>query len=690
MKFLLGLTSLGIITALMYDDEVTAGNRFILLSVTDVIRQHFTPGRSVLVTLPGSTGNVTRNSPTKMFLEEDELKMFDVLLKNVNELTCWPLHVFRCCYNTKGTMPYNDKLYHSYIIFIRSETGDDDSANIISQLKYLKEIMLLNSRARYLLIVTSQTPDTPSDVAFRILNAAWKYMIVDVILMVQSVSLNRNSSNLLTSNEVIVSVIDVFTFFPYAKEQNCSNVKSVMLLDRFFPNDTGESIHKNNNLFPNRNIANLYGCPIKVITYHFPPTVVDTSSDGIANCTGLEINVLFFILESLNATVVFKIIPLTSGSFYGGYAGLFEGLESGSADIALGALVLHELLYGKYDPTAPYFHTPVQWVVPCPKPSPRWGTMFNVFPLPVWLCIFLCFVFVVIVMWLVASSSEFFNYTSLQYCFLIVWAVALETSVPKKPQTFRVRLIFLLWICISFALCMVFQAFFITFLVNPGFEKKIKTLDDLFRSEIQYGYTDYYDHMADYTVTNKNLRKCVNMYVCLESAIKYGNFAIVSNAFHTDYYRVNLSWHDTHLPVCTVDEDILLVSIVMYLTKGHPLLQRINQITKIMVESGVMEKWKNDFMYTSRLHSLSADGDNYERVEEDWNSDYFVFSLTHLRSAFLVLMLGYILSASTVFIELIYCKIHFRNSVCKPVRQKRNINFKRRLKNNKDRFSRHR
>jgi hypothetical protein len=538
--------------------------------------------------------------------------------------------------------------------------------------------------------MTSQTSDTSSDVAFRILNAAWKYMIVDVIFMVQSVLLITDGFNLLNSDEVKVPVIDFFTFLPYAKEQNCSNAKSVMLLDRLFPNDTGESNHKENNLFPKRNIANIYGCPVKVITYHSPPVIVDISSDGIANCTGLEINILSFILESLNATVVFEVVPPKNESYLTTYAMLIEGLESRSADVALGALPLHEMLYGRSDTTVPYFHTHLRWIVPCPRAIPRWGAMFNVFPLPVWLCIFLCLVLVAIILWLLSSHSEHFNYTSLQYCLLSVWAVVLVTSVPKKPEALRVRLTFLLWVWVSFALCMVFQAFFTTYLVNPGSERKIKTWDDLIRSEIKYGYTEEYRHTPHYTDTNENLIKCVDMYVCLEYAIKYGNFATVSTDFHTDYYRANLSWHESHLPVCAIDEDIMVVSIAMYLKKGYPLLQRINEAAIKMVESGMTEKWRNEFVYTSRLHRILGVDNEHKREEESWNSDYFVFSLTHLGSAYLVLMLGYALSVVTVFIELIHCKIHCRNSVPKAERPKRGGHFKRRLQNNIHRFSRHR
>jgi hypothetical protein len=678
MKLLLCLASLPIITAITYKDGLTADSRPIFLSVAKIIRQHFTPGRSLFVSLPESTGNVTQNSSTEIFLNEDDLKMLGILLKEINEQTYCPVYVIRCCSHIRGTKPGDIKLYQSYIIFIHSQTHDNASLNLVRQLDHLEENVLLNNRAKFILVVTSQTAYNTSNLALKILNVSWRYKIVDVLLMIQSLSLNRNGADLPMSNEVNSPIIELFTFFPYTREQNCSDMMRVTLLDTLFINDNLDSVYKKKNLFPKRNIANLYGCPVKVITYHFPPTVVDISNSGNANCTGLEINILSFIIKSLNATVAFKIVPSTNGSFFRKYVALLAGLASGSADIAVGALPLHALLVGNSEPTDSYFQTPVQWIVPCPKATPRWGTIFRVFPLSVWLCICLCFVVVLVAMLLVASSSEHFNYTSLQYCALNVWAVVIETSVPKKPHTFRVRLIFIVWIWVSFALCVVFQTFFTTYLVNPGFERKIKTLDDLYRSEIKYGYIEQYEHVTEYTKHTKNKMKCVDLYVCLECAIKYGNFATISNAFHADYYRINLSWHDSHLPVCKLEEEIVRVNVAMYLAKGHPLLQRINQLTKTVVESGLIVKWNNDFMYSSRLHRLSDIDDNYETKEDEWDRDYFAFSLRHLRSAFLVLMIGYSLSLSAAFIELIYFKIHSRNVLCEPVRNIRTGHLKKR------------
>jgi len=327
-------------------------------------------------------------------------------------------------------------------------------------------------------------------------------------------------------------------------------------------------------------------------------------------------------------------------------------------------------LTGSADATVPYFETPIQWIVPCPKPVSRWDALFEVFPSSVWICILISLVAVVTVMWLLARNSDRLNYISLQYCLLNILAVTLEVSVHKMPQPFRIRGIFLTWIWVSFALCTVFQAFFTTFLVNPSFERKINTEDELLDSGIRYGYADYYRYVIKNSTISSGESNCVNHNACLENVIKYGNFVTVSNPFHVDYYRTNLSWHDSHLPVCTMEEDILKVSIVMYLKKGHPLLERVNNVTRSMVEAGMMVKWKNELMYMTRIQSISYYGRDFATGSDDLDSKYVPFTVFHLQSAFFVLLIGYFISASTLAVELIYYKFYAQHSVHKPVRQK--------------------
>jgi hypothetical protein len=672
MNVFLALALLGMVidvNSLSNKDVHRTNYRFIGLSVSGVIRRYFTPGRTLLFLLPENGTNVTRDSAAEIQADED-FKIVDVVLERVNEEIRWSLHVLRSGSVPTEVMYDIEEIYNSYVIFITSERGDDIMSNIITQLEFLKENVLLNSRAQFLFVVISRKTDISSDLAFRILNLSWKYLITDALLMISSSYSDQNGNTDFTSStKENVSVINFYTLFPYSREQNCSDVKKITFLGKVSLNAKGESV-KNFDLIFKRNIKNLYGCPLKVVAYNRPPAVVDTSRDGNANCTGLEITLLLIILGHMNSTAVFSIVPSTNRTTLDIFGAVLERLEAGPADIAVGGLPLWRLLTGSADATIPYFETTVQWIVPCPKPVSRLGALFAVFPSSVWLCISLSFLSVVTVMWLLAGKSDSFNYASLQYCLLNIWAVAVEVSVHKMPQKFRIRGIFLMWIWVSFALCTVFQAFFTTFLVNPGFGKKINTEKELLDSGIPYGYAENYTTIMRNTDSKIGKGKCGNLYACLGNVIKYGNYVTVSDEFHVDYYRTNLSWRDSHLPVCTMEEDVLKINVAMYLKQGHPLLERINKLTRVMMEAGMMVKWRNEFMFTQRIQSLSYYRRDFASEKDDLDSNYVAFALFHLQSALFVLLLGYILSVSTLAVELIYCKFYARHSVYKPRRQK--------------------
>jgi hypothetical protein len=688
MKLLLALASLGIIgdvKPLAYNDGITTENFLMGLHVTNVMQRHFTHGRTVLFLLPGTIHEVPGDTASSMISDDGYIETMDIVLQKINDETGWPLRVLRPCTPDNATAFTRIEIYLNYIILIRSEENYGTTKNLVNQLQYLKNSFLLNPRAHFVFVITSRTSDIPSDLAFTILNASWKFMIADVLLMVWSSHVNQNSANLSTSSDnVNVSLINVFTLFPYARENNCSDVKSVFLLATILLNDSREFVY-NTDMFQERKVENLYGCPVKVFTYHIPPAVVDVSEDGRANCTGLEINALLFILKRLNATVMYSIDPLIMKSPTVKITALIDGLESGSAKIALGALPLRLFISEYADPTVPYFHTTVQWIVPCSKPLDRWGNMFNVFSLSVWICLYISMFLVGIVVYVLARNSEQPVYSSLQSSLLNVWSVALEISVHKMPKSFRVRSLFLLWVLVCLAFCIIFQALFTTFLVNPRMERKIDTTDDLIASGIEYGYAKEYNDAIRDRYFRVNQRQCADVYTCLDNVIKYGNFATISSAFHADYYRTRLSWHDRHLPICKMKEDISRLNAVMYLTKGHPLLRRINKVIRTMVESGMVVKWTNDFMYTSRIQSIHVDG--YREEANDWESEYVAFGLFHLRTAFCVLVMGHILSTFLVLLELVYYKLQFANPVHKPARHFLVDRFQRRLKNNQDRFS---
>jgi len=59
----------------------------------------------------------------------------------------------------------------------------------------------------------------------------------------------------------------------------------------------------------------------------------------------------------------------------------------------------------------------------------------------------------------------------------------LSMSVNSQPRSAPLRLFFLCWVCYSVAISTVFQAYLTTFLIEPGYEEPIRTVEKMLKSE---------------------------------------------------------------------------------------------------------------------------------------------------------------------------------------------------------------
>ena len=115
-----------------------------------------------------------------------------------------------------------------------------------------------------------------------------------------------------------------------------------------------------------------------------------------------------------------------------------------------------------------------------------------------------------------------------------MWAVSLGVTVTTMPRTPSLRSLFLAWVCFSVAFSTVFQDFLTTFLIDSGYKRPIRNLDELFASGVKLAYTAEYNYIfengEEKEVSNlqRNLVKCPMRayHVCLEWTIYHKNASI--------------------------------------------------------------------------------------------------------------------------------------------------------------------
>jgi hypothetical protein len=592
--------------------------------------------------------------------------MADAFLRSISNVARWSVEVSRLGAPELEILNKYFLKHDSYIIFTGIQTEESDIIwSVGEQLDKLQETGSWNYRARFVVVTSVHITVSIQELAFKIFEEMWNNYSVMNVLLVISVSKFKFNDNVMdtTIPKESTSKIDLqlFSWFPYTSPTHCHKLNEAVLVDRW--NSNGGFVLKVN-LFPEKVPKTFHRCSTKVISFIFPPAVMKISDN---NYTGLEVHFVEDIFKKLNLTAQYIVSPNEHHSFCKKFFNTITQLESASSDIAIGVLPFDRSDTDAVESTIPYLHTKVTWYVPCPKPASRWRSIYKIFCLPVWACFCAVSILAVFVMWLLAKYEtklnvrESSNYMTIIYCIYNVWAVMTGVSVPQKPISVSLRIFFTAWVWYAVAMTTVYQAHFIGFLVNPGFEKSMITLNDLIESGIEYGYPGDVDALRfsdpPYDIIKKNRKECKSMYKCLQRVIERKDFATIFDSFHAEYFKTRLLFHNIHVPICTLQEDIMTYRISMFMSKGNPLLHRLNQIISYIFEAGLYEKWQNEFMSSSKLddHPIDDDETNFsDFATNELNSDYSTFSLTHLNVVFYTLLVGHICSTLVFLVEFVY------------------------------------
>ncbi|KAJ9580367.1 hypothetical protein L9F63_004002 [Diploptera punctata] len=395
------------------------------------------------------------------------------------------------------------------------------------------------------------------------------------------------------------------------------------------------------------------GCTLNVGAFGPEPYVMklNTSNDGehdfIVTGLGLELVILFAI--KMNFTVRF-LEPLMKSSISTA-ADVVSMWQAGQIDIMAGSYP-HALA------TLPYADMPVavfidtfKYIVPCPRPMTKIQKIMTLFSLATWISMAFVLIFVSFLFWLMSNiplrKSNFTGFNLLAQCFSTTWAVLFGISVPQIPISLRTRCLFIIYVWYCFAISTVFQAFFTSYLVEPGYEIQLKTLDEVMRAGLFFGSYDLMDLaktvLPTYEVDEFKYILYDNIEECVRNAMFERNtFTIVETRFAS--YVASLSGvTDESKVVCYLDDSIITLPLGAVLPKGSPLLDLLNAHIRHCLEGGLLQ------VYWSKIkHDVQLKADQMDEVGE-----YVVFNLNHLLPIFIVLLFGNILSVTVLFLELL-------------------------------------
>jgi hypothetical protein len=589
-------------------------------------------------------------------------------LQKLNHLTRWPLQISSVGPRVPEIMFDDFGRHHNYVIFTWAKKGEDDVVgNLIDQLEEMKDSPSWNPRARFIVAVRADPSQNASFMALEIAEELWNnYRIADVLLIIPKTDDTCTKNVESACKKDIPLSFGLYTWIPYESHKNCAKI-NVFLIGELNLESKRRSL-KEAYLFPFKIPKHFHGCPLNVSAIHTPPALVVNNITGHIY-SGLEVQYLQQFAQALNATFIYQ--EVAPGDAVTVRLETLSDLHKGSTDLAFGGFPLHPTAAAFADPTISYLEDNLIWYIPCGMPNARMERVAAIFTPSLWLAMCTVFLLIVVVTWGLANFTRFIQLNKSHACIglsnsiTVIWAVYLGVSVPKIPRNDGMRTMFLFVVWYSFAISCVFQTYFTSILVNPGMSKQIITLEELYQSDLVYHYnnrTDSFVKFTDpeyYSEIRLARKECRYTGICIIDYLSNRNVATISSSFHAEYYTLAALPIGSATPqMCTLKDNFYNIRYTTYMEKGSFLVDSFNRIIRRVIEAGLIEKLKHDIKTSWRYGKFS---DTYVALDAIFEtttvkSDYFVFSMSHLKLAFYFLVLGYLLSIIMVVAELLFAR----------------------------------
>ena len=427
--------------------------------------------------------------------QRDHLQTVNVILGKLHEGTRWPIELFRPSGDDTAD---TSVLHHSYILFVWNEETSSLNETLQNQVENLKYSTSWNPRGRFFVVATDSSNEPAHLLAAHVCSILFQLArIVNVVVLIPNQTAYRPLHAMSTKKATAADRLNLYTWFPF-RVGTCRGVKDVILLHNWVFENNGR-FTENAHLYPTKVPKNFMRCPIKLGTLGLQPYAImtenSTQNDGSTEyiLTGLAVEMLKLICEKINLKAVF-LPPSLNLEIFSRVKQRVD-LDEGLSDVLSGTLPLTPFVVtSSFYATIPYIFVNVNMLVPCPKAIPGLEKVLTFFSLSVWLTIGLVLLLTTALFWCAGNGpyrsmyNETHTYQSLSNCFYNVWAVFVGVSVPQQPGTSILRVFFFLYVCFCFAISTVFQAFFVSYVVEPKYEKKLETLEELLDSDVVYVY----------------------------------------------------------------------------------------------------------------------------------------------------------------------------------------------------------
>ncbi|KAJ9574326.1 hypothetical protein L9F63_026028 [Diploptera punctata] len=236
----------------------------------------------------------------------------------------------------------------------------------------------------------------------------------------------------------------------------------------------------------------------------------------------------------------------------------------------------------------PYYTQSLTFFVPHSKPNSRWPSLLRVFTWDIWIFIFIGLGVTALAVKYISGKSGFGE------PLFDLWSILLGVSV-NIPQEIHTRFIFFAWVIYSLCVNTVFQTYFTSYFIEPGFQHQIDTVEELRDSD----YTLVTDSSLYPSLPiSSNLQK--NVFVVtyehissLNYVMSFPNTGLFSKEDSMQYYIKEFCTRNT----ATNFHKFRTFSVQIHYGFIHSdslLHPRLNEIITRLVQSGIPIKFHRE------------------------------------------------------------------------------------------------
>ncbi|KAJ9575030.1 hypothetical protein L9F63_007815 [Diploptera punctata] len=432
---------------------------------------------------------------------------------------------------------------------------------------------------------------------------------------------------------VLVAVLDqsntvtnIYSFNPYKLPTGkCGfHYKSVVIKNCRY--EDGEVVMRNENVLPEQT-PNMEGCSAVLRGITQEPLMIlqeEKAIDGnlLISNKSPTFTIFKYILEK------FKISEFSTEQYD---VGDFEGL----------VIQFYPNIYDWNDEYFNRYYSMIYyWFLPKSEAYSRWSSMLRIFTIPTWICMII----------FLAFSAVVSRYVSGQSGDIFLWIMKLLSLHLglgiRITKSLHFKCFFTFWLMYCIAISTIFQSFFTSYLVDPGHQHQVDSLEELVEQEYDLVFSTRDVSFIDYhTYTTPNIKYISggeNSLLYLHNNTKTAVFTPEESViyFYNTVCNGNVS-NKLHKIKAFQKPYHLFVEF-----RNHHLETQFYRYLQRIMESGLPEKLVNDILYPKGKARIS-------KVMSDVVGNYFSFSFKHMMSTFILYLSGMGLGLFVFVLELI-------------------------------------